>query len=51
MFAYMLAHEAHHRGQVLQLAHQLGYPLAAAAAAQLWRWERIWKECGATRPR
>ena len=23
----MLAHEAHHRGQVCMLAHQLGFPL------------------------
>jgi uncharacterized damage-inducible protein DinB len=52
MFAYMLAHEAHHRGQVLQLAHQLGFPLSGAAASQLWRWEKLWKECGfGTRPR
>ena len=27
MFCYMLAHEAHHRGQVCLLAHQLGFPL------------------------
>jgi uncharacterized damage-inducible protein DinB len=52
MFAYMFAHEAHHRGQVLMLAHQLGYPLPGAAAARVWRWERLWKECGfETRPR
>jgi uncharacterized damage-inducible protein DinB len=27
MFAYMFMHEAHHRGQILMLAHQLGYRL------------------------
>ena len=27
MLCYMLAHEAHHRGQVSMLAHQLGFPL------------------------
>src|SRR5437868_6799185 len=27
MSAYMLAHEAHHRGQVCMLAHQLGFKL------------------------
>lgn len=32
MFAYMFAHEAHHRGQVLMLAHQLGYRLPEDAA-------------------
>ena len=25
MFAYMFSHEAHHRGQILMLAHQLGF--------------------------
>jgi uncharacterized damage-inducible protein DinB len=24
MFGYMFAHEAHHRGQLIVLAHQLG---------------------------
>ena len=27
MLCYMLSHEAHHRGQVCMLAHQLGFPL------------------------
>src|SRR6202047_3076385 len=27
MFAYMFSHEAHHRGQILMLAHHLGYRL------------------------
>ena len=27
MFAYMITHDAHHRGQVCMLAHQLGFPL------------------------
>lgn len=46
MFAYMIAHEAHHRGQVLLLAHQLGYPLPFAASQGLWAWEKLWRECG-----
>jgi uncharacterized damage-inducible protein DinB len=45
MFAYMFAHEAHHRGQVIALAHQLGYPLPAYAAS-IWRWDKFWKELG-----
>jgi uncharacterized damage-inducible protein DinB len=45
MFAYMFAHEAHHRGQVIALAHQLGYPLPAYAAS-IWRWDEFWKELG-----
>ena len=28
MLCYMLSHEAHHRGQVCMLAHQLGFPSA-----------------------
>ena len=46
MLCYMLAHEAHHRGQVCMLAHQLGFPLAVNVRAGLWNWEKIWKECG-----
>lgn len=51
MVAYMITHEAHHRGQVCMLAHQLGFPLSSNASSGLWAWERLWKECGFTRPR
>lgn len=46
MLCYMLAHEAHHRGQVMLLAHQLGYPLPKPVMYGLWNWEKHWKECG-----
>jgi len=46
MLCYMLSHEAHHRGQVCMLAHQLGFPLPIAVTSGLWNWERLWKECG-----
>jgi uncharacterized damage-inducible protein DinB len=46
MVCYMLAHEAHHRGQVCLLAHQLGFPLPSAVANGIWNWERLWKESG-----
>jgi uncharacterized damage-inducible protein DinB len=46
MFAYMIVHEAHHRGQVCMLAHQLGYKLSDKATSEMWSWERLWKECG-----
>jgi uncharacterized damage-inducible protein DinB len=49
MFAYMFSHEAHHRGQILMLAHQLGYRLPAP---NIWQWEKLWKQSGLkTRPR
>jgi uncharacterized damage-inducible protein DinB len=51
MLAYMISHDAHHRGQVSMLAHQLGYPLPTRAASGIWVWERLWKECGFTHPR
>jgi uncharacterized damage-inducible protein DinB len=46
MLCYMISHEAHHRGQVCVLAHQLGFPLAAKLTSGMWNWERLWKECG-----
>jgi hypothetical protein len=50
MLVYMFAHEAHHRGQVLMLAHQLGFPLREAHG--IWNWEKLWKQCGfRSRPR
>jgi uncharacterized damage-inducible protein DinB len=47
MLCYMLSHEAHHRGQVLMLAHQLGYPVPTKVMSGIWNWEKLWKECGA----
>ena len=49
MFTYMVSHEAHHRGQVCMLAHQLGFPIKAAY--KIWVWEKLWKQCGFSRPR
>jgi uncharacterized damage-inducible protein DinB len=46
MLCYMIAHEAHHRGQVCMLAHQLGLTLPAKVASGIWNWEKVWKECG-----
>ncbi len=40
MAAYMISHDAHHRGQVCMLAHQLGYPLSSAVTSRMWAWER-----------
>jgi len=46
MLCYMLSHEAHHRGQVCMLAHQLGFPLPKEVMYGIWNWEKLWKECG-----
>ena len=46
MLCYMISHEAHHRGQVCMLAHQLGFRLPDAVMSGIWNWERLWKECG-----
>ena len=51
MLAYMISHDAHHRGQVCMLAHQLGFPLPTKAASGIWAWQRLWKDCGFTNPR
>jgi uncharacterized damage-inducible protein DinB len=49
MFAYMFSHEAHHRGQILMLAHQLGYRVPEP---NIWQWDKLWKQAGlTTRPR
>jgi uncharacterized damage-inducible protein DinB len=44
MLCYMIAHEAHHRGQVCMLAHQLGFTLPDAATSEMWNWEKLWKK-------
>jgi uncharacterized damage-inducible protein DinB len=46
MLCYMVAHEAHHRGQVCMLAHQMGFPLAHVVGDGIWNWEKLWRECG-----
>jgi len=51
MFAYMISHDAHHRGQVCMLAGQLRFPLPEKVVYGVWIWEKLWKECGFTHPR
>jgi len=46
MFAYMITHDAHHRGQVCMLAHQIGYPLPGPASYGMWGWEKLASTCG-----
>ena len=52
MFGYMFSHEAHHRGQIIMVAHQLGFRLPDVAAYGSWQWDKLWKQHGFTsRPR
>ena len=48
MFAYMILHDAHHRGQICMLAHQLGFPVESGY--EIWMWEKLWKQCGFAAP-
>lgn len=36
--AYLIAHDAHHRGQIAMLARQLGHPLPEKAMFGMWEW-------------
>jgi uncharacterized damage-inducible protein DinB len=44
MLCYMVSHEAHHRGQVCMLAHQVGFPLPNEVTSRMWSWEKVSKE-------
>jgi uncharacterized damage-inducible protein DinB len=49
MLCYMISHEAHHRGQVCMLAHQLGFPLPNKVTSEMWNWEKLGTERGTGR--
>ncbi len=36
--AYLISHDAHHRGQIAMLARQVGSPLAQKAVFGMWEW-------------
>src|ERR1700682_1787989 len=35
---YLIAHDAHHRGQITMLARQMGHPLSQKAMFGMWEW-------------
>jgi len=47
VLAYFVAHEGHHRGQIVMLARQLGYRLPGEVTAGLWQWSKRAAESGA----
>lgn len=42
--SYFVAHEAHHRGQLVMLARQLGHRLPAEVTQGLWQWKKRARE-------
>lgn len=44
VLSYFVAHEGHHRGQIVMLARQLGYRLSAEVTGGLWQWSRRARE-------
>jgi uncharacterized damage-inducible protein DinB len=40
VLAYFVAHEGHHRGQIVMLARQLGHRLPPAVTNGLWQWTK-----------
>lgn len=44
VLTYFVAHEGHHRGQIVMVARQLGYRLPAEITGGLWLWSKRAKE-------
>ncbi len=44
VLSYFVAHEGHHRGQIVMLARQLGYRLPAKVTGGLWQWSKRARE-------
>jgi uncharacterized damage-inducible protein DinB len=44
VLTYFVAHEGHHRGQIVMLARQLGHRLPADITGGLWQWSKRSRE-------
>ena len=44
VLTYFVAHEGHHRGQIVMLARQLGHRLPASVTGGLWEWNKRARE-------
>lgn len=47
-FAYLIAHDAHHRGQIASLARRLGHPIPQTVQFGMWEWGTRAKEVHST---
>ena len=41
---YYMTHDAHHRGQIVQLARELGHPISQRTMVGMWQWSSRAKE-------
>ena len=41
VLTYFVAHEGHHRGQIVLLARELGHPFPREVVDGLWQWNRL----------
>lgn len=46
VLTYFVAHEGHHRGQIVMLARQLGHRLPDEISGGLWQWHKRSQESG-----
>jgi len=46
VLTYFVAHEGHHRGQIVLIARQLGHRLPVSTTGGLWQWAKRAKEAG-----
>ncbi len=44
VLGYFIAHEGHHRGQIVMLARQLGYRLPVEVTGGIWQWSKRSRE-------
>ena len=49
VLTYFVAHEGHHRGQIVMLARQLGHRLPVDVTGGLWLWTKRMQEATVTR--